>query len=358
MKRSADISQPENLPYRVIFNSNRRFSDDETDDPALSIEDAKNPHAQHSLRPGQTSKSKSEPPIFPIVQDIPQRYQLSDSSSVVPSRVTPDTLVLPLNRPSVESSCNKSSGAMTKRNHDYTRESSAEYDYSIRTMQAVISPVDRPDSSSTSTPTLQIEHGFESNTYHTPQDIGRKNSISGLEVAGAYVDRSTESEKIFVAIRDTESVRTSSSMSSVSSKTRNQLSRLLSRTKHTSKPPKPVLPKALQFCFSSCTQHIWFWCMKDPGSLVRLRQPFTDGQRFSIHHPHGLMNKVPKRSIRYLSAARDAVIMILHLDEVRHTLKYQASEFMLTIHSLHGCIVFKTVLFGHSSSLVILFRPF
>ena len=252
-----------------------------------------------------------------IVQDTHRGYDLNDSSSVVPPSGMQGTLGSLPNYPIAELPCNEASGAMAVRNDGHTRDSSDEYISSIRTTQAVVSPIDRPYSWSTSAPTPQIEHAFASNTYHTPQDIGRENSISGLEVVGAYVDRSTESEKIFVAVRDTESVRTSSSMSS---KTRNQLSRLLSRTKRTSKPPKPVLPKALQFCFSSCTQHIWFWCMKDPDSLVRLRQPFTDGQRFSIHHPDGLKNKIPKRSIRYLSAARDAIVMILHLDEVFHTL--------------------------------------
>ena len=320
MKQSADISQPEWPPYSVVFNTNGECLDDGINDPTLVIEDTKKSPAQYSVRPGQERKSTSESPIISIVQDIPRGNDPSDFGSVMPPSVMQGTLGSPLNSPIVELPCDGPSRAMAVRKDDYTRYSSDEYISSIRTMQTAISPIDRPFSWSTSAPTPQIKNSFESNKYHTPHDIGRKNSISGLEVVGAYVDRSTESEKIFVAVRDTESVRTSSSVNSVSSKTRNQLSRLLSRSKRTSKPPKPVLPKALQFCFSSCTQHIWFWCRKDPGSLVRLRQPFTHGQRFSIHHPRGLKNKIPERSIRYLSAARDAVVMILHLDEVRHTL--------------------------------------
>ena len=302
-------------------NSNRECVDEETNDPTLSTEDTNKPRAEDSVRPGQTGKNTSKSHFLSTVQDIPQRDDLLDYDSFVQLSVMPDTQSSPLDYPSVGLRYDGPSRAMAVRKHGHTQDSSDGHIYSTRTIQAKTSHAEPSDNYRTSTPTPQHENAFERSTHHRPQGVARENSISGLEVCGAHVDYSTDSEKIFVPARDTVSVKTSSSISNFSIKTRNQLSRLFRRTKHIPKPPKPVLPEDIQFCFSSCTQHIWFWCKKDPDSLVRLRDPFKDGQRFSIDHQDGLNNTMLKRNIRHLSATRDIVVMVLNLDEVCHPLE-------------------------------------
>lgn len=167
------------------------------------------------------------------------------------------------------------------------------------------------------TQSVVYESGLEISPHHTPHDLEKGTPLyePGLELANTYkFDPAADYSKIFVSKSDAQSIRTFSSAGSISSPTRSGLFGRFGGSK------KPSLPTSLDFCFSSCAQDIWLWQKKDGESLVRMRQPFTTGEYFSIQRPNGLgfaPNKVPKQSIRYVSATPDRVVAVVHIDEVR-----------------------------------------
>ncbi|KAF2105986.1 hypothetical protein BDV96DRAFT_591658 [Lophiotrema nucula] len=116
---------------------------------------------------------------------------------------------------------------------------------------------------------------------------------------------------------DDRSLSNLSSIGTVSSKRK---SRLFGGFGRSAKPSMPPLPDSLEFCFSNGAQQVLIWCRKNPDSIVRLRQPFQEAERFEIQISSQLApnsNKQLTCSIRLVAAARGSAVGVVHIAETR-----------------------------------------
>ena len=149
------------------------------------------------------------------------------------------------------------------------------------------------------------------------EPIGRHRFNTGLEVVELpKIEPDTYPLPRYAPQPDAVSVKTQSSIGSSSVRKWGRIFDRIGGSKRSSIRP---LPPGLEFCFSSCAQHLWLWSKTSIDHIVRLRYPFTSGERIVVpisNGPGSPPNGSSRRGIRHLAATQNVVVAVIHIDEV------------------------------------------